>query len=204
MDFVPILISRKSPSDRHEHSGDSWVGVHRSGQAQVRWGPRGMGMFEPDPAEGSGGQGLALVLSSLHPRRGCPRSGLRCQGPGDIWAGCRGLRRLSSGEGPGAEDNLGVVSLGDIYSPGSNDITSWRWARGSRLSSCVSHPAWTPACPLGSQGQGLHWTLGARLTQAARTARNVHRPGWLLVCQGTPGPRPRVAGQPQGKAAGMS
>lgn len=73
----------------------------------------------------------------------------------------RGLCRLSSGEGPGLEDNLGVVSLGDIYSPGSNDITSWRWARGSRLSSCVSHPAWTPARHRVPGGQA-HWTLGAR------------------------------------------
>lgn len=56
----------------------------------------------------------------------------------------RGLCRLSSGEGPGLEDNLGVVSLGDIYSPGSDDITSWHWAQGGRLSSCLPHPTLTP------------------------------------------------------------
>lgn len=40
-----------------------------------------------------------------------------------------GLCRLSSGEGPGLEDNLGFWSLkrlGDIYSPGRDEITSQR------------------------------------------------------------------------------
>lgn len=55
-DFVPVLISRKSPSGRCEHSGDSWVGTPAwPGPGQM--GPKRMGMFEPDPAEGSSGQG---------------------------------------------------------------------------------------------------------------------------------------------------
>ena len=77
----------------------------------------------------------------------------------------RGLCRLSSGEGPGLEDNLGVVSLGDIYIPGSDDITSWHWARGGRLSSCLPHPTLTPtfhqAC----------WSPGVRPTGDRKSTR---------------------------------
>lgn len=97
----------------------------------------------------------------------------------------RGLCRLSSGEGPGLEDNLGVVSLGDIYSPGSNDITAGAGpgAAGS-APVCLSQPRPPPVSGSPGVKPTGHWEPGRALIQATKRAVSVHCP---RLAAGLPG-----------------
>ena len=97
----------------------------------------------------------------------------------------RGLYRLSSGEGPGLEDNLGVVSLGDIYSPGSNDITTGAGPRAAGSAPvCLSQPRPLPVSGSPGVKSTGHWEPGRALIQATKRALSVHRP---RLAAGLPG-----------------